>query len=298
MPPLAMTRGTACVSTRSSVRWPSRSTPRRRIGDDRGAEAGAARGGRRTFRHRCRRASPGSTFRSPVGLAAGFDKDAEVPEQMLGARLRLRRSRDAHAAAAGGQSEAAPVPARGRPGGDQPHGLQQRGPARRVRTAASRAHVHGIIGVNIGANKDSADRIADYVSGRARDGAGRAITSRSTSARPTRRGCADCRTRARSRSCSPRSTRRAVEQADLPQGRAGPRRGRPGADRPGRHRPQDRRDHRRQHDRLAAAAEVALCERGGRPVGRAAEGAGARCAAPVPAGERRRNSADRRRRDR
>ena len=54
-----------------------------------------------------------------------------------------------------------------------------------------------MIGVNIGANKDSADRIADYVDGRAGDGAGRATISRSTSARPTRRGCASCRTRAR-----------------------------------------------------------------------------------------------------
>ncbi len=34
-------------------------------------------------RHRCGRRSPGSTFPTPVGLAAGFDKDAEVPEQML-----------------------------------------------------------------------------------------------------------------------------------------------------------------------------------------------------------------------
>ncbi len=59
-------------------------------------------------------------------------------------------------------------------------------------------------------------------------------------------------------------------------------RGRSRADRPRRDRPQDRRDHRRQHDRVAAAAQVALRERGGRPVGRAAEAARARRAAPVP----------------
>ena len=31
--------------------------------------------------------------------------------------------------------------------------------------AAARPHLHGVIGVNIGANKDSADRIADYALG-------------------------------------------------------------------------------------------------------------------------------------
>ena len=36
-------------------------------------------------------------------------------------------------------------------------------------------HLHGVIGVNVGANKDSADRIADYVAGRADNGAGRAL---------------------------------------------------------------------------------------------------------------------------
>ena len=60
-----------------------------------------------------------------------------------------------------------------------------------------------------------------------------------------------------------------------------------------------RRADRRQHHRVAAAARVAPCRRGGRPVRRAAEAAGARpaCAAsarPAAAAD----SADRRRRDR
>ena len=32
-----------------------------------------------------------------------------------------------------------------------------------LRRLASRAHHGGIVGVNVGANKDSADRVADYV---------------------------------------------------------------------------------------------------------------------------------------
>ena len=44
-----------------------------------------------------------------------------------------------------------------------------------TRACEARLHLPGIIGVNVGANKDSTDRIADYVSGRPGDGAGRAI---------------------------------------------------------------------------------------------------------------------------
>ncbi len=68
--------------------------------------------------------------------------------------------------AAGGQSEAAPVPARRGPGGDQPAWGSTIG-ARRRRWRGSRSATGGagIVGVNIGANKDSADRIADYAAG-------------------------------------------------------------------------------------------------------------------------------------
>ena len=67
----------------------------------------------------------GLDFPNPLGMAAGYDKNAEVPDALLGARLRLCRGRHGHAAAAAGQSEAAHLPAdRGR-GGDQPARLQQ-----------------------------------------------------------------------------------------------------------------------------------------------------------------------------
>ena len=107
----------------------------------------------------------GIEFPTPVGLAAGFDKDAEVPEQMLALgfgfvevgtltpraqegnpRPRLFRLRE----------DRAVINRLGFNNGGQPSAygrlqLDQRLP--------------GIIGVNIGANKDSADRIADYVAG-------------------------------------------------------------------------------------------------------------------------------------
>ena len=44
-------------------------------------------------------------------------------------------------------------------------GFNNRGPGGRARAAAAALGHSGIVGVNVGANKDSADRIADYVAG-------------------------------------------------------------------------------------------------------------------------------------
>jgi len=106
----------------------------------------------------------GLDFPSPVGLAAGFDKDAEVPEQMLSLGF--------------GFVEIGTVTPRPQVGNDRPRlfrlaedravinrlGFNNRGqPAAFGRLEQCRGP--GVIGVNIGANKDSADRIADYVAG-------------------------------------------------------------------------------------------------------------------------------------
>ena len=105
----------------------------------------------------------GLTFPSPVGLAAGFDKDGEVPEQMLGLGF--------------GFVEVGTLTPRAQSGNPKPRlfrlredraiinrlGFNNRGQVdafKRLQRCS-----HGVIGVNIGANKDSADRIADYVSG-------------------------------------------------------------------------------------------------------------------------------------
>ena len=106
----------------------------------------------------------GLGFASPVGLAAGFDKDAQVAEQMLALGF--------------GFVEVGTVTPQPQPGNPKPRlfrlvedrgvinrlGFNNGGqPAAFQRLQGMRRR--GPIGVNIGANKDSADRIADYVAG-------------------------------------------------------------------------------------------------------------------------------------
>ena len=107
----------------------------------------------------------GLEFPSPVGLAAGFDKDAEVPERMLDLGF--------------GFVEVGTVTPKPQTGNPKPRlfrlsedravinrmGFNNAGQAAAYQRLLSATHLHGIIGVNIGANKDSADRIADYAEG-------------------------------------------------------------------------------------------------------------------------------------
>ena len=107
----------------------------------------------------------GLDFPSPVGLAAGFDKDAEVPEQMLGLGF--------------GFVEVGTVTPRPQHGNPKPRlfrliedeavinrmGFNNRGQQAAIERLRRLPRGHGIVGVNIGANKDSADRIADYAQG-------------------------------------------------------------------------------------------------------------------------------------
>ena len=106
----------------------------------------------------------GLHFPSPIGLAAGFDKDAEVPEAMLrlgfgfvevgtltpkpqqgNPRPRLFRLVE----------DEAVINRMGFNNGGQPEAFAR----------LQKCHHVGIIGVNVGANKDSEDRIADYAHG-------------------------------------------------------------------------------------------------------------------------------------
>src|SRR5699024_9198904 len=107
----------------------------------------------------------GLDFPTPVGLAAGFDKDAEVPEQMLGLGF--------------GFVEVGTLTPRPQPGNPRPRlfrlaqdgavinrmGFNNRGQAAAFERLLECRRERGVIGVNVGANKDSTDRIADYVSG-------------------------------------------------------------------------------------------------------------------------------------
>jgi dihydroorotate dehydrogenase len=109
----------------------------------------------------------GLRFPNPIGLAAGFDKDAEVPDAML--RLGF------------GFAECGTVTPRPQAGNPRPRlfRLTQDGAVINrmgfnndgmevVAARLSRRNRSGVVGVNIGANKDSADRIADYRLGFAR----------------------------------------------------------------------------------------------------------------------------------
>jgi dihydroorotate dehydrogenase len=104
----------------------------------------------------------GLSFPNPVGLAAGFDKHAEVPDACL--RLGF------------GFVEVGGVTPKPQAGNPKPrlfrlvpdeavinrYGLNSDGVDVVARRLAARAGREGVVGVNIGPNKDTADRIADY----------------------------------------------------------------------------------------------------------------------------------------
>jgi len=113
---------------------------------------------------RLRQTVAGLTFENPLGMAAGYDKNAEVPEALL--KLGF------------GFTEIGTVTPKPQAGNPRPRifrlvedeavinrlGFNNEGhEAAFARLAALSGK--GIVGVNIGANKDSEDRIADYVAG-------------------------------------------------------------------------------------------------------------------------------------
>jgi dihydroorotate dehydrogenase len=105
----------------------------------------------------------GLNFSNPVGLAAGFDKNAQVPDALL--RLGF------------GFVEVGTVTPRAQAGNPRPRvfrleadgavinrlGFNNDGAPVVLARLAARASAGGIVGVNIGANRDSADRVEDYV---------------------------------------------------------------------------------------------------------------------------------------
>ena len=106
----------------------------------------------------------GLNFPNPVGMAAGFDKHGEVPDALL--RLGF------------GFVEVGTVTPLPQPGNPRPRlfrlpadegvinrlGFNSEGARAVLARLAARAGAGGLVGVNVGANKDSRDRIADYVS--------------------------------------------------------------------------------------------------------------------------------------
>ncbi|MEO0619108.1 MAG: quinone-dependent dihydroorotate dehydrogenase [Pseudomonadota bacterium] len=116
---------------------------------------------------RLRQTVCGLDLPNPLGIAAGYDKDARVPDAMLAMGM--------------GFAEVGTVTPLPQAGNAKPRvfrlpdadavinrlGFNNAGHiAARSRLAARRRRgAGGVVGVNIGANKDSADRAADYVAG-------------------------------------------------------------------------------------------------------------------------------------
>ena len=104
----------------------------------------------------------GLTFPNPLGMAAGYDKNAEVPDALLALGF--------------GFAEVGTITPLPQPGNPKPRifrltedgavinrlGFNNEGHAAAERRLSARKRRGGVVGVNIGANKDSADRTHDY----------------------------------------------------------------------------------------------------------------------------------------
>ena len=104
----------------------------------------------------------GLNFPNPVGLAAGFDKNAQVPDALLRLGFGFVEV-----------GTVTPLPQAGNPrprlfrlesdeGVINRLGFNSEGAAAALKRLAARGNESGIVGVNIGANRDSADRAGDY----------------------------------------------------------------------------------------------------------------------------------------
>jgi dihydroorotate dehydrogenase len=106
----------------------------------------------------------GVAFPNPLGLAAGFDKNAEVARGLLAAGFGFVEA-----------GTLTPRPQRGNPRPRLFRLTRDRALVNRLgfnnqgyeaaHARLSRRRPRGVLGINIGPNKDSADRIADYVLG-------------------------------------------------------------------------------------------------------------------------------------
>jgi dihydroorotate dehydrogenase len=106
----------------------------------------------------------GLTFSNPVGIAAGFDKDARVPDAVMGMGC--------------GFAEVGTTTPQAQSGNPRPRvfrlpedraiinrlGFNNAGHAAMLQRLRARAG-EGFVAVNIGANKDSSDRAEDYITG-------------------------------------------------------------------------------------------------------------------------------------
>ncbi|MBO0766775.1 MAG: dihydroorotate dehydrogenase (quinone), partial [Hyphomicrobiaceae bacterium] len=106
----------------------------------------------------------GFALPNPLGLAAGFDKDARVPDSLIGMGF--------------GHVEVGTVTPLAQSGNPRPRlfrllrdraiinrlGFNNAGHAATLARLQRRAET-GVVGVNVGANREAADRVADFVAG-------------------------------------------------------------------------------------------------------------------------------------
>ncbi|MCW9034116.1 MAG: quinone-dependent dihydroorotate dehydrogenase [Rhodospirillales bacterium] len=110
----------------------------------------------------------GLKFRTPIGMAAGFDKNADVPDEVLAQGF--------------GSVEIGSITPRPQPGNPKPRmfrltrdravinrmGFNSQGMqtvAARLKERARSSHYPGVVGINLGKNKETEDAAADYVLG-------------------------------------------------------------------------------------------------------------------------------------
>ncbi|MGQ0533726.1 MAG: quinone-dependent dihydroorotate dehydrogenase [Caulobacteraceae bacterium] len=117
---------------------------------------------------RLRTSLAGLDLPNPIGMAAGFDKNCEVPDVLLACGF--------------GFVECGTVTPKPQDGNARPRifrlsedravinrlGFNNKGLDPFVDRLAARAGKSGVVGANVGANKDSADRVTDYVLGMGR----------------------------------------------------------------------------------------------------------------------------------
>jgi len=108
----------------------------------------------------------GLDFPNPVGMAAGFDKNARVPRELLGTGFGFVEV-----------GTLTPLPQRGNPSPRMFRSVADRAVINRLgfnnegqaaALARLRNRPQGVVGINLGAGRDSQDRIGDYAEGVAR----------------------------------------------------------------------------------------------------------------------------------
>ena len=199
----------------------------------------------------------GLDFPNPLGMAAGYDKNAEVPDALLSLGF--------------GFAEVGTVTPLPQPGNPKPRifrlvddqavinrlGFNNEGHDACIARLRERPQRVGIVGVNIGANKDSADRMADYELGVRRFAPLASYLTVNVSS-PNTPGLRDLQARGALAELLSRVDGRPrvgpegqSQGADLPQDRARPGRRRPGRCRGRGERQGHQRRHRLQHDAVS-----------------------------------------------